>query len=394
MLPDYGLVKSVSNPDVLREARETWAQAGRAQDKLFTIYRYYFTDYPDWNHTYTGDELKAYWRGIFNRFINRTFLETQVAQLSAVESLNEHTDSRMVTDKALLLPHLRAEQYAVEVWQTEYRGKVVHAQDGSSGLIPDYVRLCIVNGPVGNDIPAEFMKLAIDSDNWLGYHNYQNVIGGKPTPNEFQFYSGRWVGNEQAAGLRPTWAFTEGGPFIDTAKGWRHPECLNGDLAGLIACQRLVTQATSKTDAAAQGRLIGPTALFTASNSGWPWYQYKASDFLAVNQMFGQEWRVAAPGSVPMTNPLITQHAQAIIYHNENVWWLRQPPIFKTSTPNKVITFRHADGTPIIPNPRPAPITYQLDVYAVNDMLALLQVTNFTDAREQWWVLAADVSPA
>lgn len=96
-----------------------------------------------------------------------------------------------------------------------------------------------------------------------------------------------------------------------------------------------------------------------------------------------------------MTNPLITQHAQAIIYHNENVWWLRRPPVFKTAAPNKVIVFRHADGAPIIPNPRPAPITYQLDVFEVKDLLALLRVTDFKDAtKPDWWTIAADVSAA
>lgn len=90
----------------------------------------------------------------------------------------------------------------------------------------------------------------------------------------------------------------------------------------------------------------------------------------------------------------IRQHARCIINIVDDVWWLRQPPVFKTAAPNKVLTFRHADGAPIIPNPRPNPITYQLDVFFVDEMLELLLVTDFGGGKVEWWVLAADVSAA
>jgi hypothetical protein len=73
-------------------------------------------------------------------------------------------------------------------------------------------------------------------------------------------------------------------------------------------------------------------------------------------------------------------------------WWQKATP-FKAAVPNKVLVFRNADGTPLVPNPRPAAITYQLDVYQVNAALGLLRVTDFTSLGN-WWCAAADLSPA
>lgn len=308
--------------------------------------------------------------------------------ISGVESLNEHTDTRMVTDKALLRNHLLAEQAAVDVWNSTYRGRVVHSSDGGEGLIPADCRLVIVNGPVGNDIPKEFFTLAIESDSWLGYHNYSFYPGGARPPDEWQFHSGRWQVNEQDYGLRPAWAFTEGGPYLDTGRGWRSPDVFNADIHRLTDSLGILARETSATEAAQQGRVVGPTALFTCGP--WEWYRYTGEDLEACAVVFKNDWK---PGSAPMNNAIVKQHAQAIIYHADDVWWLRQPPPFKAAAPNKVVTFRHADGTVITPNPRPTPITYQLDVFETNDMLALLRVTDWKD-KPNWWAFAADLSPA
>jgi len=117
------------------------------------------------------------------------------------------------------------------------------------------------------------------------------------------------------------------------------------------------------------------------------------ADILGLREKFNS---LAVQGSnvVAGANAGLAQLA-ALKPDDATAWWqtLRAPALQATAAPNKVLVFRHSDGTPITPNPRPHAVTYSLDIFSVNLALALLLVTG-PDTGLGWWVAAADVSPA
>lgn len=276
-LPDDVVFKAFDG-SVLREAKQKWTALGRDPKRLKTVLRYFFTEY------FFSDSLSecvSWWTNHYPKFIDGTYISQYAPYVDFVESLNEHTDSRMVTDKVLLKPHLTTEQAAVQVWNSTYRGKIV----------PDHVKLIIVNGPVGNDIPKEFFTLVIESDNVLGYHNYTKYLNKVRDPQDFRFHSGRWNVNELNYGLKPMWAFTEGGPYLDSAKGWRSPDVLDGDENLLVQANRLVIEDIQKTDAYLKGRILGPTCYFTSGGGeGWKLYELFTPQLIKLADMEKAIW--------------------------------------------------------------------------------------------------------
>ena len=138
-LPDYSVVKAFDG-SVLREAKQKFAALGRDPATLYTIFRH-FAD-PDLRYFFSTDleACRAVWRAQIPTYIDRTFLDNYAPYVDMVESLNEHTDTRMVTDRALLALHLTPEQAAVDVWNTDYRGRLLPSVVSLRAAEMDYPR--------------------------------------------------------------------------------------------------------------------------------------------------------------------------------------------------------------------------------------------------------------
>jgi len=306
-MPDYTLAKAVNDPSLLTDGLNRWTAAGRDPKKLFLDYRYHDQDY-----TFTMDfeQMKEKWRHNFFRFIDGTYLNNHAPYIKFVEEHNEYTDNRMITDPGLKLPRLTSARAAVEVWNVEFRGRVVHSPDGGEGAIPADARLVICNGPVGNHIPKEWFQLSVAEDAPLGYHPYtywSTDPGHSPirAANDWVDYSGRWEVMEQQYGIKPDWVFTENGPFQGTWSGWRHPNCLGGSLDKLVEAMREWVLDCQDTAAYQEGRIIGPGAWFTCNTNDGDWTYFKlfTPELTLLANMMTQYWKPGTPPNPPDPDP-------------------------------------------------------------------------------------------
>jgi hypothetical protein len=293
--PDYTLIKAF-DPGLLADGYGHWTAAGRDPARLVRLLRH-FDDH--WYPRFEADPQNwdwhvALWRRNFATVIDKTFLDHYAPVVQYLETLNEHTDTRMVADKALLSQHLLTEQAAVWVWNHDYRTR--------SDLA--HIRPVIVNSPEGNDIPVEFYQLAVAEDAVLGCHPYQITVGGQAPPGEFHDVSGRWNTNELQYGLYPDYAFTESGPLGGPhSDGWREGTVCAGNTAQLVERLRVWVRQVKQTAAYRQGRIIGTPAVFTTGHLRWETFQLSAAQLNALAAMFAAEW------SIPMTDQAKLQQA-------------------------------------------------------------------------------------
>lgn len=265
---------------LLVDAREKWGAYGHDQNDLYCSFRFEaINHYPDWGRDWTWDEAVDFCIVDFRRYIDGTWLDKYLHAVNAVETWNEHTDSDMCRNPTRLKNHLLFEQAAAHVWETVYRGKIV----------PAACQLIIVNSPVGNDIPRQFYKLAVDSDNKLGVHLYSRWWNLTREPGDFRYLSGRPFFNEAEYGIHPQYAITEAGPFGNVDAGWRHPQVLDSSIPLLVEAERVWIQDIKTTDAWARDDIIGP-AMFTSGHVGWEYYQMEAPEMIECNKLFYDEW--------------------------------------------------------------------------------------------------------
>ena len=301
-MPDGALLKSVNDPAILVDGMAKWSAAGRDTRKLWTDFRYHDLYYPQFDAVaYTWEELKITWRANFRRFIDATYLRNYAPHIKLIEELNEYTDSRMITDKALLAPRLLSAQAAVWVWNNEYRGRVREV-DGVEGLIPADCRLVICNSPVGNDVPKEYYQLSVSEDAPLGVHPYTHWQHNERDPQDFRYHSGRWHYNEQAYGIKPTYVFTECSLYDGVLEGWRHQNVVNGNRDLLLFGMTAWWQDCQQTAAYKEGRILGPGAWFTSSTSNdqWSYYKLYESELTPLADLARQIWK---PGNTPQPPP-------------------------------------------------------------------------------------------
>jgi hypothetical protein len=304
-MPDGAYVKSVSDAGVLTAAHNAWTAAGRDPARLLTGYRHYDLYLPkgDW------ESLKAQWRAMFFRFVDRTYLEQHAAHVGAVEELNEYFTNDSIYNTGELPLYLNSARAAVAVWNGEFRGRVVHSPDGGEGTIRADCRLILGNGFVTHDIPREMVQLAVDEDCIVGYHAYTKWSSGQRWPDDWPNHSGHFDTLEQRYGLRPAWAFTECGPYLGTHEGWRHPGCLGGDATKLVDAMRLWLRDVAATAAYRENRIYGTGAWFTVgAGVDWDWYELRGPELLALAQMAAQEW---APGQEIAVTPEDLQKIKA-----------------------------------------------------------------------------------
>jgi len=293
-LPDNVLVKSVSDPGLLREAVQAWTVAGRRRESLTTVFRHYGLHSPPSGSTW--EQAKTHWRGQFSQFVNRTYLEQYAGFVNLVQGENEHTASSTWTDPFATAQALLSERAAASVWNTEFRGRHVVSQDGGEGDIPSDCKLTLLSGPVGNDFPLEIFQLSVSEDCPIDYHAYTRWQDGQRYAYDWQDDSGLWAVLEARYGLRPEWIFGECGPYLGVNEGWRHPAVLNGDQALLKTAMRAWYMDVTATSAFREGRILGQGAWFTSGiGTGWECYQYHTPDLIAVCDAIRDIWKGEKP---------------------------------------------------------------------------------------------------
>ena len=296
-MPDRHLFKAVANPGLITEAVKKWTAAGRDPRLLLTDYRHHdlYLPHGSW------EEVKAQWRAMFFRFVNRTYLEQHAANVKMVEENNEYFTSNSIQNPAELSAYLLSVRAAVAIWNNEFRGRTVTSPDGGQGLIPADCRLVIANGFVANDIPREYFELALSDDCVLAYHAYSKYENGARWPDDWPNHSGRWERMEQQFGLKPIWAFTETGPYFDSGAGWRDPKCLGNDENKLVAAMRQFYTDLAGTAAYREGRLLG-AAWFTCVAFGWRGYYLETPQLTRIADEAREIWH---PGVIMPTGIII-----------------------------------------------------------------------------------------
>lgn len=299
LMPDYYLLKSVQNPGILMDGYDKWVAAGRDPAKLYLDYRHHDLYLPegDW------ESLKAQWRAMFFRFVDRTYLERYAPFVNLVEEQNEYFTSQSVIDEGLA-KYINSARAAVAVWNGEFRGKRVTSPDGGVGTIRPDCRLILANGFVTHNIPREYYQLAIDSDNVIGYHNYTRWDNSKRASDDWYNHSGRWARMEQEYGIKPLYAFTECGPYNNAENGWKHSSVMNDNLALLESGLREVFLDMQYTAAYRENRVLGPGAFFTVGHVGWEYYQLDTPDLKVLAAMLREVWK---PGADVMNKTKINQ---------------------------------------------------------------------------------------
>jgi len=300
-LPDGGLVKSVSNPSTLREAKQAWAAAGRDPARLHTLYRHF--DVVTASAGLWADAVD-HWRVMYARWVDATYLNSYAPFVDFVSESNEYTATSTWGDPVAKATALQNAQAAAYVWNKYYRGKMG---------IPADCRLALLSGPVSNDIPIEIFQLAIETDSAIDYHAYTRWTDGVRYAGDFAEDSGRWNTHELAYGLRPLWVFGESGPYNSQHNGWRAPSVLAGDVGALAAAMHAWVRDVAQTRAYHEGRIVGTGAWFTSStDSTWRYFQMDTPALLAVAQAIAEEWKEPSMTIDPTTKAQIETHLAAI----------------------------------------------------------------------------------
>jgi hypothetical protein len=283
---------------------------------------------------------------------------------------------------------------AVTAWNDEIRGKRITTHDGAVGTIPASCKLVLCNGPVGNDIAPEVLRLGVQHDSPIGYHPYTRYANGQRFADDWRDDSGRWHFMEQSAGIKPEWVFTECGPYAGVNEGWRHPTVLDARSEALVAAMRAWARDVLGTPAYHEGRLLGWTgAWFTVGGGGhWPWYELQADQLKSLAGMFAEEWKPQAVGAGAVTAPRLPGHTEPSIDPAGLRWWESWPegilnPTRRLATPPVLIQMCRADGTAIDGLKR----RNGMDVWERRG--ALLRVLDSPINGQLWWVRANDVQP-
>ena len=236
-LPDVSLVKATENYQMFREVKAINPAITTAVRLVRDGWQNYDGQWFDW------DVAKDQARAWFNAFINPTFYADIAPYCDAVSWHNEIWANSQSDHEQL--ERVKASEAAVWIWDKEFRPSFGHD-----------IKLIIGEAAIGNWMPRAIASLAIQSDNLLGYHPYdywRNKVRGDE--GFIAATSMLWDAMEFDWGLRPTWIFTEAGPFESVEMGWRSPICLDHDLAAYINAVRTWIRDVQQTPAYQDGRI-------------------------------------------------------------------------------------------------------------------------------------------
>lgn len=282
-MPDGTCVKAVDRADILRDVKAI-------NPNIFTILRHWDDSLQHYDGNTDRAVLEARARHWFSTHIDSTFRDQYADVVDAVSWHNEIWANSQ--NAAEVNERIAATWAAVNVWNDEYRP--TFGRD---------IRLVIGEAAVGNDMPAEIAQTAIESDNIVGYHPYSLWVNGVRDPGDFQYISGRYNTMEQAWGLRPTWAFTEAGPFSSVLDGWRSGKVLGNNIPAYVEAVRQWIYDLQTTDAYLEGRILGFNLFTSGGSSEWKLFETRQPEMDALADMIYDEWNRVIPPPKPPDPP-------------------------------------------------------------------------------------------
>lgn len=296
LVPDGGvLFKAVKRPDMFEEALSINPNLNtclRHWDDSLQIYQG-STDsgWFDW------EEAKRLSRHWFSTHIDNTFREKYAAFTHMVSWHNEiWANSQNGIERE---ERIKASEAAMHVWNTEFRHELFQ-QSGSD------IRLVIGEAAVGNWMPYRIGQLCVLEDGVCGYHPYTHwsKYSGdyQRAANDWVDLSGLWDRMERSWELKPTWAFTEAGPFEGAITGWKASACLGANLERYKVAMAEWIEDVQQTMAYREGRILG-YALFTsdAPNSGqFSSYNLSSDEQVVLAEQMAEIWY---PGAAPPPPP-------------------------------------------------------------------------------------------
>lgn len=323
LLPDHSLIKAVDRGDILRDAKQI-------NETLFTNLRHWDDSLQHYDGNTNEEVLIDRAKHYFSTFIDGTFRQQYAETTDSVSWHNEiWAESQTAAEK---VERILATRAAVHVWNTRYRP--TFAND---------IRLIIGEAAVGNSMPREIATIAIESDNIIGYHPYcaygwegrPGIRWGEDHADEeehdtldWTYLSGRWdtLMEQQWGGLKPTWAFTEAGPFFNALDGWRVPQVCDANPARYVAAVRDWIQDIKLTAAYAEDRILGFTLFTSGGGQKWKRYETRQPEMSMLATMIADEWQ---PGTEPEPPPpdlsdVIEQLEQSAIQNDQAIKHLEQ----------------------------------------------------------------------
>lgn len=232
---------------------------------------------------------EAHARAWLNQFIDGTF-RREAAHVDYVGDYNETlANSQSPEEKARWLALHTA---MAKVWHDEYRKEPALS----------HIRMTLCATAVGNDIPVEFARAAVQYDALLDYHPYIFTEYGKVRSDDWRWFSGRWAAMDdeyRRRGVFVDWIFGEMGPFRDAKSGWRHPDVLNGNVDDYIGALAYWLDHATQTPAWQDGRVHGGV-LFTSGSPGdeWKWFDTRQPEMNAIAD-FVRLYEAAPPTPEP-----------------------------------------------------------------------------------------------
>lgn len=291
ILPDHSSIKATGGYEIFQEVKAI-------NKTFFTIHRlvrkewehYEGVDTSGW---FNKNEARARARQWFNAVCDGTFRDKVAHVTDAVSWHNEiWADSHNHVEIA---ERISAAEAAVHVWNTEFRP-----------TFSNDIRLIIGEAAPGNGMPRAIGKLAIDSDNIVGYHPYEwwnrkvrsDLGWRRMTSQRFDVMEKEW-------GLKPVWAFTEAGPLESAVTGWRHPHCLGGDIDLYVDAVRLWIRDISQFAAYKEGRIRGFNLFttFAPGDTQWGSFHTGQPEMNRLAEMIRQEWKPGKPSTTPPPSP-------------------------------------------------------------------------------------------
>lgn len=292
-LPDGAMVKATGGYEIFEEVKAI-------NPKLFTVHRLVRDEFQQ----YQGDagsgwfdrqEAERLARLLFDAVCDGTFRERIAQHTDAISWHNEvWADSQNSVERA---ERIAAATAAVDIWNDEYRP-----------TLPGDIKLIIGEAAPGNGMPREIARLAISTDNIVGYHPYEwwrRKV--RSSFEERRMTSLRFDVLEKEWGLKPEWAFTEAGPLEAAEDGWRSKECLDGDSELYVEAVRLWIEDVAKTSAYKEDRIRG-FALFTTFSPGdqkWGSFHTQQPEMNALADMIKLNWKPGTGGGGVLP-PIVT----------------------------------------------------------------------------------------
>lgn len=343
-MPDGASVKAF-DAGLLKDAKQTWAAAGRDPARLTTVLRH--ADFDTSPREAAWEEAKAHMRRQFAKFVDGTYLREYASFVDVVSEANEYWSITTWTDPDGGAGVKRSMLAAQAIWNDEYRGRLVRSADGGEGRIPANCRIALGAVTVSHDWPKDLLQATIAGDNIADYHAYMRCVNGVRAEDDWRNHSGRWNRKEQEYGLKPRWFFGECGPYISTEGGWRDPACLGGSLMLLTGWMGRWYEDVAASAAYREGRLVGQGAWFTSGGVGWKDYQLHTPELIALADVVRPMWK---PGDEDMDQDKmnrIAEHARAILVEvgQPVPWWQRPTPYAFTGKPTAILPLYNENWT-------------------------------------------------